>query len=589
MKRLTRISQLIAVSLFLSTAIFAQNTFTHTVKLGETVYSIAKVYNITIQDIYNLNPNAQSGIRIGEALRIPQKGQPAGHHYHTIAKGETLYSLTNKYQISAEALTSANPGLTADNFRAGQVIIIPDSKQTATVSNVKNATTANPQKPKYREMYTAKRKETIFGIARKFGLTTEELIAANPKMKAVDYKLKKGEVIAIPYPTSEQPQNTSSSQQPATETINKVLSENKGPEKYTSLSVGVILPFKKGNNESAKMIEFYQGILLAIDKIRQEGISVEVYTYDSGTTAASMKQVLNQEEGLSSTDVIFGPLYASQIPVLSEYCQKRRIKMVVPFTGQFDAVFKNPYIYAANAPKSYQYGETYELVKSRFASYNIIILDAMENNQNDKQFTDGLRNALKTQGQTTKSLSLYADEIAIAKAMSTTRKNLLVPTSASIKTLNILFPKLKSFTEAYPQYEISMLGFPEWQTYTDTQLDYFYQFDTYIFSPFYRNPFAQKTNTFEKEFAQWFKKPLINSFPRFGMMGYDLGYFFLKGLSQYGFSFDQKINKVKTIPLQHDFTFTRCSNWGGFINNKIELIHYTPNKNIEIIEFKNER
>ena len=103
MKRLTRISQLIAVSLFLSTAIFAQNTFTHTVKLGETVYSIAKVYNITIQDIYNLNPNAQSGIRIGEALRIPQKGQPAGHHYHTIAKGETLYSLTNKYQISAEA------------------------------------------------------------------------------------------------------------------------------------------------------------------------------------------------------------------------------------------------------------------------------------------------------------------------------------------------------------------------------------------------------------------------------------------------------------------------------------------------------
>lgn len=585
MKRLARISQIIVVSLLLSTATMAQNqSFTHTVKQGETVYSIAKVYNITIQDIYDLNPNASNGIRIGESLRIPQKGQPVGHHFHTIAKGETLYSLTNKYHISAEELSAANPGLTANNFKAGQVIIIPESKNRVQTPQKNNQATEVPQRKNYREMYTAKRKETIFGIARKFGLTTEELVAANPKMQAVDYKLKKGEIICIPYPDSGQTANQPQPQQQATEADRKVLSANKGPEKYTSLSVGVILPFKKGNSESAKMIEFYQGILLAIDQIRQEGVSVEVYTYDSGSTATSMKQILTQE-GLSNTDVIFGPLYASQIPVLSEYCQKRRIKLVVPFTGQFDAVFKNPYIYAANAPKSYQHGEAYELVKSRFSAYNVVVLDAMENNQDDKQFTDGLRNALKSQGQTTKNLSLYADELAIAKTLSTTKKNLIVPTSASIKTLNILFPKLKSFAEAYPQYEISMFGFPEWQTYTDTQLDYFYHFDTYIYSPFYRNPFSSKTNTFEKEFAQWFKKPLINSFPRFGMMGFDLGYFFLKGLSQYGASFDDKIDQIRTTPLQHDFTFTRCSNWGGFINKKIELIHYTPNKTIEIIEF----
>lgn len=585
MKRLARISQLIAMSLLLSTATMAQNpSFTHTVKQGETVYSIAKVYNITIQDIYQLNPNAKTGIRTGEELRIPQKGHPNSLQYHTIAKGETLYSLTVKYHVSAEALAEANPGLTADNFRAGQVIIIPQATQQPTTTVPQKPATANPKKPEYREMYTAKRKETLFGIARKFGLTTEELVAANPKMQVSNYKLKKGEVICIPYPEDEGHAESTPARQQAEKTVESVLMPKQGPQKYASLSVGVILPFKKGNSESAKMIEFYQGILLAIDKIRQEGVSVEVYTYDSGSTASSMKQVLT-EEGLSSTDIIFGPLYASQIPVLSEYCQKRRIKLVVPFTGQFDAVFKNPYIYAANAPKSYQFGEAYELVKSRFGSYNVIILDAMENDQNDKQFTEGLRNALKSQGQTTQNLSLYADELALSRVLSTTRKNLIVPTSASIKTLNILFPKLKSFTETFPQYEISMLGFPEWQTYTDTQLDYFYQFDTYIYSPFYRNPFSSKTNAFEKEFAEWFKKPLINSFPRFGMMGYDLGYFFLKGLSQYGASFNSKIDKIRTTPLQHDFTFTRCSNWGGFINNKIELIHYTPGKTIEVIEF----
>lgn len=90
---------------------------------------------------------------------------------------------------------------------------------------------------------------------------------------------------------------------------------------------------------------------------------------------------------------------------------------------------------------------------------------------------------------------------------------------------------------------------------------------------------------FENRFKKSFKSTLQNTFPSFGMLGYDLGRFFLLGLSGNGIQFNNRISTLKTAPLQHDFYFKRASNWSGFINNKVELIHYTPQKTIDVIEF----
>lgn len=90
---------------------------------------------------------------------------------------------------------------------------------------------------------------------------------------------------------------------------------------------------------------------------------------------------------------------------------------------------------------------------------------------------------------------------------------------------------------------------------------------------------------FERRFEKDFHAGLQNTFPSFGMLGYDLGRFFLLGLSDYGSGFNSKISSLKTAPLQNDFHFQRTSNWSGFINKKTELIHYTPQKKIDVIEF----
>lgn len=119
---------------------FAQNGnnyFLHTVSRGQSLYSIANMYHVSIDDIVRLNPGSDKQIRVGEALKIPQANSSSSSkngRFHTIQAGETLYQLTVKYNISAQAICDANPGLSASNFRVGQVISIPTESVTDPVT-----------------------------------------------------------------------------------------------------------------------------------------------------------------------------------------------------------------------------------------------------------------------------------------------------------------------------------------------------------------------------------------------------------------------------------------------------------------------
>ena len=119
-------------------------TFVHTIKQGETVYSIARTYQVSPESILKLNPTASTGIKAGETLTIPQQQNGTQEkRFHTIQAGETLYKLTKTYQVSADDICKANPGLTAENFKAGMVIRIPASTTPMNTPPAKE--TAQPQ------------------------------------------------------------------------------------------------------------------------------------------------------------------------------------------------------------------------------------------------------------------------------------------------------------------------------------------------------------------------------------------------------------------------------------------------------------
>jgi LysM repeat protein len=92
------------------------NHFTHTVSKGQTLYSIARMYEVTVDEIIALNPECAQKLAIGYKLKIAQKTKSADatapssdKRYHTIQSGETLYRLGQMYGITPQAICAANP------------------------------------------------------------------------------------------------------------------------------------------------------------------------------------------------------------------------------------------------------------------------------------------------------------------------------------------------------------------------------------------------------------------------------------------------------------------------------------------------
>lgn len=200
MKKINRIicSLLLAGACSYGAAQENQSYFLHTIEKGQSLYSIASMYGINQSDIIKLNPGSDEKIYIGRTLRIPRgAANTEKETFHTIEAGETLYRLTVKYNVSAKAICDANPGLSAENFRIGQVIRIPSSTEAvATTEASNNKSVANnsnipaPVQSRCRDMHKVKRKETVFSISREYGISEAELIAANPELKG-ENKIKR--------------------------------------------------------------------------------------------------------------------------------------------------------------------------------------------------------------------------------------------------------------------------------------------------------------------------------------------------------------------------------------------------------------
>ena len=70
------------------------------------------------------------------------------------------------------------------------------------------------------------------------------------------------------------------------------------------------------------------------------------------------------------------------------------------------------------------------------------------------------------------------------------------------------------------------------------------------------------------------------------MLGFDTGFFFLKGLSRYGSELENNLPKMNLTPIQTGFKFERVNNWGGFINKKVFFIRLTKNFELVKLDFE---
>ena len=321
---------------------YGQNTperfLTHKVKKKETLYGLARKYNVSIDQIKEYNPLIEKiGLKKRMQLKIPvypiieaPKAVPLkeGLAKYLVQPKETKWRLAYRYGITIQELEQLNPQI-KDGLKIGQEIVIPKR----TVAETK----ALEESFNY---YKVKPKEGFYRLEKKLGVTEADLIALNPTLSETG--LQEGMILKIA------PQNTGDLKVEDDLLIEKVRLED-SVFTNTSIKLAAFLPFKsasiefdsiekttallKKRNLHTIALDFYMGMVLAVERADSLGISVELNVLDSQNKKQSIGEQVEAIDW-SGVQSLIGPLitsnfdYAAQLPVL------KNVPMVAPLSSK---------------------------------------------------------------------------------------------------------------------------------------------------------------------------------------------------------------------------------------------------------------
>lgn len=541
---------------------------THIVSKGETIYSIASAYKVSVQDIYDLNPEAKKGIRTNQTIQIPTENKAIAQSsvdyvLHSIQSKETLYSVSKKYDVSVEDILAENPGLSSESFRMGTAIRIPKNRTNSNNSGSNIVFDSN---------YTSHKvegKETLYSLSKQYNLSMQEVADANPEIK--NSGLKKGMILRIPKVNNA----ANSTTDPSTGNSNQIQHE---AYKTSKMQIGILLPFlDKKDQMQARFVEYYEGFLLAVEDIKKKGYSADIYVFDirQGNSTLKLQNLLETTE-IQNLDLIIGGVTDEEVSILSRFAEKSDIKYVVPFPVRNSQIIAGDNTYMANLPQM----DLYNKVADKFAlsnkDNNIIIVSDNAPYNEKADFIINLREALSRNYMSSKSIQAVNIATEIKDAVSLTKRNVIVPSSSSLVSLGKVVQAVKNLKTEYPAIELGLFGYPDWQAYYSQFLPEFFNNDTYIYSPFYANNNDDDVKEFHNRFQKWYSKPLIQTYPKYGLLGYDTGLYFLTALAESknatGGKSELTTSRVSTI--QSTFYFEKATQQKGYVNTGLFFIHY---------------
>ena len=163
----------------------------HKIQKGETAYFIAQKYKVSVDEIYKLNPESQSGIQDNQVLKIPvhstEKQNQKQQNTHIVAAKETLYGISKQYKVTVDAIQNSNSEILANGLQIGQELVIPQNG-----GNLPKTEIATSSKVSHQVVV----KESLFSIARQYNVSVQDLETLNKEL--LQNGLQIGQTIVIP-------------------------------------------------------------------------------------------------------------------------------------------------------------------------------------------------------------------------------------------------------------------------------------------------------------------------------------------------------------------------------------------------------
>lgn len=432
------------------------------------------------------------------------------------------------------------------------------------------------QTQNWREKYQVKKKDTLYGIAKKYNISVDALIEANPEMKVDGFELKKGSYVCIPYAAS------GTSGQTSATPVRTLMQTASRQFSGKTVRVGVMLPLHDVDGDGRRMTEFYRGMLMACDSLRAEGMNIDIHAWNVNIDADITNFI--KQPGAAKCDIIFGPLYSKQVHALAEFCKARDIQMVIPFSITGDDVSMYKQIFQVYQTNDRQTNNSIETFLKLFPNCHPVFIDCNDKTSTKGNFTFGLRTRLESHNIGYGITNIGSSDDVFAKQFSQNSQNIVILNTGRSPELTLALNKLAILKANNPTLKIKLFGYTEWMMYLGIDEAKFHEFDTYIPSTFYYNPASPRTQSLTRSYRQWFKTDMQNALPRFALTGYDYAQFFLRGFAKYGKAFRGVKNQNSWKAVQAPLRFKQVGA-AGMQNDFFQLVHFMPNGNVEAISY----
>lgn len=617
--------------------------FFHAVLQGQTLFSIARAYNVTEEDIRRENPEIREhGLRYDQLIRIPVKQYQAERQvreqvqeettfiHHQVKRRETLYGISRTYDVSMEEILEYNPEA-RKGLRPNMELRIP--RKTESVVN-------------YLE-YAVPPGQTLFSISREFNVSVEELEKLNPELTE---GLKAGQRLKIPL-------GGKAIQQPPF--LQEVMEEEPRPGVvYEALEVDPYChePSYKNHYNVAMMIplyleqlsaideedvdnplsnprhpaftymEYYQGLKLAVDSARAMGIDIRLSVYDVCNTPVKARTVLRRPE-VQQMDLIIGPFHTNTFEIVAEFARSRNIPIVSPLHWEDNSmVARFPNMFQATPSMQTQVNDMALYVAENHADDNIIlvhnnqpgVIDLIRGYKNtlntelnyqqyyrdsvnlariDGYFFNGvyvgerltnvyvLNDSLmqvRRRDTTTSQMQKYLqrDNItelvysrngmdSVKSRLDTNRRNVLVTLMGGEAIIPDYARQLNMIRDTF---DLTVFGVPQWRGYRAMDYRYMQNIRVHLFNADFID-YDKKHNI---DFVRQFRKQNHVEPGTLAFRAVNTGMFFFSALHQYGSEFwkcTNLINENQTADSPFWFQKSRGEQ-GGWENKYVYLIRY---------------
>jgi LysM repeat protein len=366
---------------------------THRVKKRETLFGLSRKYDVSEAAIQKANPIiADKGLMCGLEIKIPKKEVKGTvetteteiadtTNIHVVKKGETIFSITHQYAISEATLRKNNPQIINNDLPLGMKLDI--SKEQEVILPTKQIDTVYTR-------HLVLPKETVFSITHLYGIDKEQLVKLNPNFPAIkDNILHPDDVLII--------KKIIISKDTETQQIDSLFVGEK-KSMLTRIIAGkqidmaLLLPlklkaFNYANNDSLRqeikknkglnrVLEFYNGSLMAIDSIAKLGVQLNVDVYDTESKNSVALLKLIREGKLNNKDILIGPFYTENVALVAQNLTNENTLLVAPFNKK---IANHNAVLNAKVPKEMQQVKMLDFLSNNYTDEQIIYIDDASN------------------------------------------------------------------------------------------------------------------------------------------------------------------------------------------------------------------